>query len=416
MNETKRMTPEFLRMLVPLILARGAKQAQQPEAEQPESQRGGWRRDGVFERPKGSGVWWVRFFCTRGCPFGHRIMVGPKGLALEEHGRQRRLVRDATREGREYCPMLEREARKTAREKVAQEREALFHTVAEKYLAWSATARRSHPSVRSWMKPLVVAFGDRSLGSLTEGDLLVYREARLREGASRVSVNRELGLLSSVFGLSHKLADQWGVPRDPHRGNPVRGLGRFDEPKRVRYLKADERARFLAALLPDVRAAAVLTCHTGLRRGELLGLHWRDVDLDAGVLTLPRTKSGTEQRVRLNTVAVETLRALPRLSPRVFSTLTARGLRREFEKARVRAGIEDLHWHDLRHDFASQLVMKGESIYTVRDLLRHSDVRVTQRYAHLSPDHLKAAVERLVGDETIARSGTGSGTEKVPVS
>jgi integrase len=413
-GRTRRESLTELAVLLALALRAREQVAQRGEATPEPERRGGWRRDGITRLAPN--LYRVRYDCSvPGC--SHKLNLrGTEAQARLLKAELRKRVEQARYHHETWCPTLERQARHAARERAAQEREALFSAVAEKYLAWSAAARRSHPSVRSWMKPLVAAFGDKPLRAITEGDVLAYREGRLREGTGAPTVNRELGLLSSLFGLAHKLADQWGIPRDPQRGNPVRGIKRLDEPTRVRYFTPDERARLLAGLPVDVHATAIVARHTGLRRGELLRLEWPDVDLVAAVATLRKTKSNKVQHVPLNSVVLEILRSLPRQSARVFPSLSVGRLRYQFEKARRQGGIEDAHWHDWRHDLGSHLVMKGESIYTVKDLLRHSDVRVTERYAHLAPGHLKAALERLAEDEPAPPSVPNSVPDQAPLS
>ena len=139
-----------------------------------------------------------------------------------------------------------------------------------------------------------------------------------------------------------------------------------------------------------------------MRRGEQYGCEWSWVDLDRGVLTVPRSKNGEKRRVYLNYVAVAAFRTLWRFSEgkgRVFGHLyasnTTKGAREWFEQALVEAKISNFRWHDLRHTFASRLVMKGVGIHTVQQLLGHKTIQVTLRYAHLAPEHQLEAVQRL---------------------
>ena len=146
-----------------------------------------------------------------------------------------------------------------------------------------------------------------------------------------------------------------------------------------------------------------------MRRGELLGLEWRRVDLQAGLIHLEadHTKAGKRRSVPMNAVAREAIMARPSFraqhapdSPWVFCD--TRGLRiadvkHSFATARKAAGIEDFHIHDLRHTCAAPLVSAGVPLTEVRDLLGHSTVIMTERYAHLAPERVRDAVSRLEG-------------------
>jgi integrase len=139
----------------------------------------------------------------------------------------------------------------------------------------------------------------------------------------------------------------------------------------------------------------VLAINTGLRRGELLGLTWERVDLSRGVIRLELTKSGKRREVPLND---DSYRALVNLTPktagRVFST---KSLRKAYENAVVAAKVDDANFHTLRHTFASWAVMRGVSLKELQELLGHSTLTMTLRYAHLAPERLRTAVNRVQG-------------------
>jgi integrase len=148
----------------------------------------------------------------------------------------------------------------------------------------------------------------------------------------------------------------------------------------------------------------VLALHTGMRKGEILGLEWERVDLASARIRLERTKSGEPRGVPVNRDVYEVLIALApdpaRRRGRVFPAGDDRRgsqIRTAFEAALTRAGITGFRFHDLRHTAASHLVMRGASLKDVQEILGHADLRMTNRYAHLSPTHLRGAVERLEG-------------------
>lgn len=150
---------------------------------------------------------------------------------------------------------------------------------------------------------------------------------------------------------------------------------------RVRYLEADEERRLLdaarASKNPELVPAIILSMETGLRRGELLGLNWADVDMTRGLIRLDgrRTKSGRRREIPMRDKVYEVLSKLPgEREGRVFKT---RPLRTAFERAVERAGIQDFHWHDLRHHFSSWFVMRGGSLQALKEVLGHADLKMT---------------------------------------
>ena len=159
---------------------------------------------------------------------------------------------------------------------------------------------------------------------------------------------------------------------------------------------------------------------TGMRLGEQFKLRWSDVDLERGLITLPATKAGKVQYVRLNEEAKVILRTrqiqqMNRnvVSPFVYpSEMLATPLdqrnfyTRVFRPAALNAKLDDVGWHTLRHTFASRLAMNGQAESTIAALLRHSTNALVRRYAHLSPSHLHAALESLSTFGTPIHNGT----------
>ena len=156
--------------------------------------------------------------------------------------------------------------------------------------------------------------------------------------------------------------------------------------------------------------AVLLSLNTGLRRGELFSLKWKDIDLGGRFLTVTAGNAKTDKtrRIQLNSKAIAVLRewrtASGISSEHVFAKRdqAMRDARTSFERLLSDAKITDFTWHDMRHHFASRLVQAGVDLYRVKELLGHSSSRVTERYAHLKPEQLHEAVERLCGPEPLA--------------
>lgn len=194
----------------------------------------------------------------------------------------------------------------------------------------------------------------------------------------------------------------------------------FLEAEEEQALRKEIRARW-----PEREPEFDLALQTGLRIAEEYGLRWEHVDLKRNLLTIPQAKSGRRETVPINSEALKALTKLRSFAPvnsedpKAFLKLHVCPDPDEWHHrmwwtaAREAAKITDFCWHDLRHTFASRLVMNGVDILTVNKLLRHKTLQVTMRYAHLAATHLHDAVERLAG---VTNSVTPNPEAVVPTS
>jgi len=187
---------------------------------------------------------------------------------------------------------------------------------------------------------------------------------------------------------------------------------------RIRWLEPDEEVRLLAACAksrnPELTKIVTIALETGLRKGELLGLTWDRVDLSRGVIRLEQTKSGKRREVPMRQVVYDTLASLP--GPREGQVFQTRSIRTAFENAVVEAKLEGLRLHDTRHHFASWFVMRGGNLQALKEILGHASLTMTQRYAHLSPDHLRSEVaktERLANSPAVSTKSAQSVVDEV---
>ncbi|WP_333688485.1 site-specific integrase [Methylococcus capsulatus] len=216
---------------------------------------------------------------------------------------------------------------------------------------------------------------------------------------SKSTANRYDATLSHAFTVAMK---EWQWVDD----NPFRKIKTLKEPEgRIRFLSDDERERLLMecrAHSEDLYAIVVLALSTGARKSEITGLAWADVDLKTGLATFQNTKNGYRRSVPLTGHALDLVKEIA--SRRRFKSeylfpgrFTGRPavIQNIFEAAVKRAGIEDFHFHDLRHSAASYLVMAGVDMRTVAEILGHRDLKMTHRYAHLSRAHVTNAMDKL---------------------
>ncbi|RMH77025.1 MAG: site-specific integrase [Calditrichaeota bacterium] len=218
------------------------------------------------------------------------------------------------------------------------------------------------------------------MASIRSVDIAAFRDQLLAEGKKPSTVVKYLAILSHLFNVARR---EWGMeslanPVELVRKPPVRNA-------RDRRLEGDEEERLLEACRqqgnPWLEPLVILAIETAMRKGEILGLTWKDVDLADRVAYLRETKNGEPREVPLSTRACQVFKDLPRsLSGRVFET-SDYATRKAFIKACKRAGIEDLRFHDLRHEATSRLAV----IYQAQDLAKitgHKDLKMVLRYYH----------------------------------
>jgi len=243
---------------------------------------------------------------------------------------------------------------------------------------------------------MIPFFRSSSLHEISPHKIEQYKAHRLSSGVTRSTVNRELTILKKMFNL----AVDWGLAQS----NPVTKVKLFSEndTQKERILAYDEEASLLAESPDYLTPILIVALNTGMRRGEILNLRWDQVDLGQRQIAVKKTKSGKDRIIPINSqlLAVLSLLGPPRGKSGLVFPNPATGkpytdVKKSFKLACKRAGIEGFRFHDLRHTFASRLVEAGVDIVTVRDLLGHFSVRVTQRYIHPGKSQKVLAVEVL---------------------
>jgi integrase len=264
---------------------------------------------------------------------------------------------------------------------------------AKEYLFYADANKSSGAAARDRvsLKHLLEAFPDY-LSVITPKAIEEYKSQRLQH-VKPATVNRELALLKHMFTK----AIDWAYVKE----NPAKGVKLLREPPgRVRYLTPDESSRLLDACALHLQPIVLMGVHTGMRVQEILTLTWPQVDARKRIVTLGKTKNHERRIIPLNDLALEVLRTLPRHVESLYVFCDQQGQRYQrivkgFRQACKRAGISDFRFHDLRHTFASHLVMRGVPLRTVQELLGHKTGQMTLRYTHLSTPHLQEAVTIL---------------------
>ena len=344
---------------------------------------------------------------------------GPRFKAIIK-GRAGRIIKTKTftlrRDATAWAKRIEGDREAVAALGVSGARITVTQLVREYEEQWSGKDKSAPARIRWWGKRL----GPQMLTDVTQEDLrralADYAGGKAQRGAgfdqegkpqtatidrkrSAATVNRLRAAGSALF----KFARQEGYIVT----NPFQGVaGKTEKNKRVRYLIDDERERLLTACRESewdkLLLLVVLALMTGARLGELLKLRWSDIDLKRREATLRDTKNGDDRLVPLPQPAVDELKKHLEIgNGRVFQSPRFKGstvsMRPFWNKALADAGVENFRFHDLRHDVASTLVMNGATLYEVAQVLGHRSIITTQRYAHLSTDHKRKLVDRILG-------------------
>lgn len=247
---------------------------------------------------------------------------------------------------------------------------------------------------RANIKRLKQFFQNKYLHEITSQNVEQYKAQRLRE-VSPSTVNKSLTSLKTVFNKAIAWEKFEGL-------NPVDKVKRLRvENKSLRYLEKEEIPRLLNCCAENIKPIVTVAIHTGMRKGEIFNLKWHDIDFKRGIIQLLKTKNNKVRHIPMNETVSDIIISIRKNpdSSYVFASKDGKpynDIKRSFKTALNKARIKDFRFHDLRHTFASQLVMGGVDLNTVRELLGHSTIEMTLRYAHLSPNFKRQAVDTLV--------------------
>ena len=355
--------------------------------------------------------------------FSYRYRVGSKqrrvtlgewsdAFTLEQARAKARATKEATDDGRD--PTLERKRRKSG---------ITFKEAAALYVEDRALHCKpgSIVQIEQLLRlHLLPVFGDKLLREISRGDAHAWMVSKAA-ATTKIIANRALVVAKAIFFKMKDLERFQGE-------NPFSRIRKYPEEARERYLSADERARLeevleakleakgRKAINPSYVHAIRLLALTGMRKDEVCGLRWSEVDLERGLVFLPDERSKTGARgVPLTPQARDYLLRLhdsrsdlcPLVCPSSEGTSIYRNLARRWLDIRREAGLSDVRIHDLRHSWASDAINAGIPLEVIQWVLGHSQIKTTQRYAHLQVEKIAADLERVGAaiEEKTKRSG-----------
>ena len=271
----------------------------------------------------------------------------------------------------------------------------------ESYIPFVKAYKRSWDSDESLIRNhLLPKLGKKHLDEITKLDIIAIHHGRKAAGAAAGSANRLLILMRYMFNL----AIRWEVPGITK--NPSAGVALLEENnKREQFISVEEAQRLYAAVETSdntqLKYIVPMLILTGARKREALDGKWEDFDLSRRMWRIPTCKTGKPRHVPLSEGVLKLLAMVPRFpdcswvfpNPKTLKPFVS--IFYSWNTARKQAGLKDVRMHDLRHSFASFLVNNGRSLYEVQKLLGHTQVKTTQRYAHLKTETLLEAVDTV---------------------
>ncbi len=357
---------------------------------------------------------------------GHRVNLGKVGVISAAQAREKAIeVLNNLHKGIE--PKTQKGANKP---------KTLDDFIEKEYKPWVLSHHKRGDETIATITRCFINFFSKPLTEITASNIEQWRSTRSNAGISNVTLNRNIATLKSVMTK----ACEWGVLKE----NPLKNVKLFkiDRSPKVRYLSIDEESCLRQVLLerehqlkhdrtsankwrrergyplyPEfeeeefcdyLMPMVLLSINTGLRQGELFNLNWHMVDLSEESLIISGhvTKNNNSRYIPLNDEAINIMKQLYKKSTLkeglVFPSKNNQpfnNVKRSWSSILKKAQITQFRWHDLRHHFASKLVMAGIDLNTVRELLGHSDIKMTLRYAHLAPEHKIKAVKKIAWEQ-----------------
>lgn len=361
---------------------------------------------------------------------GKRFLIGGVGTITLDQAKE--IARDKLALVRQGVD-LNTAKREAVKKELAERNRHTYKTYIENvYAPWVAAERKSAADTLQRLRIFYPDFGHSPLEEISTWVVQKWATKRSKEGIKVATNNRLIAGLKAALSK----AVEWSIIAE----NPLAKLrvsGGADGNKVVRFLTTDEELTLRDALdareeqlrakrasgnawhrqrhhaerpeLPEfadyLKPMVLISLNTGIRQGELLSLVWNSIDLDRAILTIhgDKAKSGKTRHIPLNPEALAALQQWKNQAGAgeglVFPSRTGGqmdNVQKSWTTVLTMAGIKDFRWHDLRHTFASKLVMAGTDLNTVRELMGHSDIKMTLRYAHLGAEHKQAAVDSLV--------------------
>jgi integrase len=268
---------------------------------------------------------------------------------------------------------------------ISESEKTTVRDVLERYRIEVLPSKKSQHPVLYQIKSINRFLGAYSLASLTSSNVADFRDKRLKE-VDPQTVIKDLSLLQRVLNLVMK---EWGINL-PH-GNPVQQIKMPKQPEGRDRRPHDNEINLILWELRDNKIMyniVLFAIETAMRRSEITSMNWKHIDLAKKVLLVPITKTNISRKIPLSSKAISILNSLPRVNKDSVWGIKADSITKAFNRACERANIEDLRFHDLRHEATSRFFEKSLSIMEVSTITGHKDLRMLKRYTHIRAEEL----------------------------
>jgi integrase len=286
---------------------------------------------------------------------------------------------------------------------IKQIKDITFNVLSEKYLSFISGKLKSIRRIKSMLKILNFYFADKLLSNIEIQDIEKLQNDYLKSNHTINYTNNLIRILKVMYSKAYdyQLIDETTLLKI-RKIKLLRGGN-----ERIRFLSQQEYESLLSVCKEPLKSIIILASNTGMRKGEILNLKWSQVDLTNRLIMLDSsTKSRKKREIPLNDYAYLVLSKTKKhkneyvfINPESNKPFT--DLKKSFGTAIKKSGLVDFHFHDLRHSFASNLILNNVNVATIKELLGHSDLRTTMKYSHINDNQLKQAVNSLT---TVAKS------------
>lgn len=279
--------------------------------------------------------------------------------------------------------------------KLKEQKNTSFNRLVDLYTTHAKINHKKFQNQGYYLKALKKYFGDSKIANnIKPEDIEKYKSyLKNTKKLKNSSINRYLEILSKMFNLAidNKLLSE----------NPVSKVDKLPEDNlTIRFLTIDEEKKLFSSIdtcAPYLRPIVTMALQTGMRRGEILNIEWRNIK--DGYIELLQTKSNNVRKIPISSTLKNTLATLPKNDNYIFinprTNKPYKDIKNSWNKVRKDANIADIRFHDLRHTVATRMVAKGIDLLVVKDILGHTMIETTMRYAHPVPERKKAAIEIL---------------------
>ena len=275
-----------------------------------------------------------------------------------------------------------------------------FNRLIELYKKHAKTNHKKYKNQIYYLNGLEKYFNNgKPVNTIKPEDILKYieylRNSGKRGKRKNSSINRFLEILSKMFNLA--------IDNGELTDNPLRKVPKLKEDNhKIRFLTDEEENRLYAIIdlkAPYLRPIVTTALQTGMRRGEIFGMKWDNIDLNNRNIYVLDTKSGKSREIPISDKLYKILQSIPRISEYVFINPKTNqpyvDIKKSFNLVREHAEIKNFCFHDLRHTFATRMVMAGVDLFTLMEILGHTNVTTTMRYAHVIPGRKMEAINKL---------------------